>query len=325
MTTHSGIVYRDPNLPDAGVFLDYENMIRPEFRETFGLYEITSIINMLVRSKIREALVPDHTHAKLIEFINRNGFYVRRGSLADYVMALRITEVSVSDPYTEVIVAITRDADILPALHKAKEYSKYVIVIGTHLGEGHSGMSDSLINTSDMFIPAELHQNVKPEKYKIPDKKPFEINRGNAPNTSAVILDLRNRGDDLRTNYKALERRLHELEERYEPGIREVFVPKDFAGDEAQSKMRGQMLSRMNPFSPKPADTDKMFELMRENGFHPVSYSLGTLSTDLIVRGTELLCSSKYSIGRLVIDSHDRYLWELSHLAGERNKEFVLT
>jgi uncharacterized protein (TIGR00288 family) len=303
----TNITHIDQELPDGAVFLDYENIVRREFGGGEILDCITSITDRLVRSKIREAIVPDHTHDKIIEFGNISGFNVKRSSLPDYLMASRITEVSVSDPYVNVIVSITRDSDMLPALYKAKEYGNYVVVIAPAISESVR----SLMKAADIFIPSIANGQVDESLlsgYK-KDTKSRELVHG-IPATSAFLLDLRSQESDVQKDFETLRKKLYNCREKCDAKLWEAFIPKKFVEKSAEKDIHEQ--------------SEKRLVMIRENGFETVSYSMGDLSTELIVRATELLCSPKYVfVKKVLIDSYDNHIRFLYHLGAERGKEVI--
>lgn len=134
------------------VFVDGPNIIRNEFD-----IDLDAFREQLVehgRIKIAKVFLNQYASEKLIEAIVSQGFEPELGlggekdkeSDVDVYMAVNAME-AVHNDSIDAIVLVTRDADFLPVIQKAKEHGKETIVAGLE-----PGFSTALQNAADTVM-----------------------------------------------------------------------------------------------------------------------------------------------------------------------------
>lgn len=138
--------------PGVAVFIDGPNVIRKEF--DLDLDDLRNKIEDFGNIKIGKVFLNQYASEKLIEAIVSQGFEAALGlggekdkeSDVDVYMATNAME-AVHNDAIDVIVVVTRDADFLPVIQKAKEHGKETVVIGMD-----PGFSTALQNAADKVI-----------------------------------------------------------------------------------------------------------------------------------------------------------------------------
>jgi uncharacterized protein (TIGR00288 family) len=128
-----------------GLLVDGPNMLRKEF--SLNLDIVRKIIAEYGDMRVGKVLLNQYASDKLIEAIVNQGFtpVVVAGD-TDVYMAVEAMEL-IYNPNIDVIALMTRDADFLPIISKAKENGKETIVIGAE-----PGFSAALQNSADHAI-----------------------------------------------------------------------------------------------------------------------------------------------------------------------------
>jgi len=133
----------------VALFVDGPNMLRKEFM--VDLRELRKRIQRYGRITIAKVFLNQFAPEKLIEAVINEGFesvmvlaeQEEKQSDIDVSLAVSVMEAVLSKD-VDIIAIATRDADYLPAVQKAKEYGKIVIVLGAE-----PGFSASLRNAAD--------------------------------------------------------------------------------------------------------------------------------------------------------------------------------
>ncbi|MFH1545547.1 MAG: TIGR00288 family NYN domain-containing protein [archaeon] len=127
------------------VFVDGPNILRKELN--INLEEVKRQLSKFGQIKVGKVFLNQYASDKLVEAVVNQGFesIITVGDV-DVSMAVDATE-SIFNPAVDTIAFVTRDADFLPAVVKAKRYGKETIVV---LAEEAS--SASLKNTADHVI-----------------------------------------------------------------------------------------------------------------------------------------------------------------------------
>ncbi|MFB6208612.1 MAG: TIGR00288 family NYN domain-containing protein [Candidatus Nanohaloarchaea archaeon] len=141
--------------PDVAVYVDGPNVIRKEF--DLDLDSLREKVEEFGNIKIGEVFLNQYASEKLIEAIVSQGFEASLGlggekdkeSDVDVYMAVNAMEAVYNDDI-DVIAIVTRDADFLPVIQKAKEKGKETVVIGTD-----PGFSTALQNAADNVLELE--------------------------------------------------------------------------------------------------------------------------------------------------------------------------
>lgn len=130
---------------NIGLLVDGPNILRKEF--SLDLRLIRSIMAEYGNLRIAKVLFNQYASDKLIEAVVNQGFtpLVVAGD-TDVHMAVEAMEL-IYNPNIDIITLMTRDADFLPIINKAKENGKETIVIGVD-----SGFSIALRNSCDKCI-----------------------------------------------------------------------------------------------------------------------------------------------------------------------------
>lgn len=140
------------NEPNVAVFVDGPNVIRKEF--DLDLDALREDIQEFGNIKVGKVFLNQYASQKLIEAIVSQGFEAALGlggekekeSDVDVYMAVNAME-AVHNDNIDVIVLVTRDADFLPVIQKAKEHGKETVIIGME-----PGFSTALQNAADNVL-----------------------------------------------------------------------------------------------------------------------------------------------------------------------------
>ncbi len=133
----------------VAVFVDGPNMIRDEFDVDLNVLRDT--VESLGSLKVAKVFLNQHVSSKLVEAIMSQGFEPELGlggekdreSDVDVYMAVEAMD-AVHNDTLDTVVLVTRDADFLPVIQKAKEHGKRTVVIGID-----NGFSTALQNAAD--------------------------------------------------------------------------------------------------------------------------------------------------------------------------------
>jgi len=130
---------------NIGLLVDGPNMLRKEFSLNLDL--VRKIMAEYGNMRVGKVLLNQYASDKLIEAIVNQGFtpIVVAGD-TDVYMAVEAMEL-IYNPNIDIIALMTRDADFLPIINKAKENGKDTIVIGAE-----PGFSAALQNSADDAI-----------------------------------------------------------------------------------------------------------------------------------------------------------------------------
>ncbi|MBI5681189.1 MAG: TIGR00288 family NYN domain-containing protein [Methanobacterium sp.] len=136
---------RESGGKNIGLLVDGPNMLRKEF--SLNLDIVRKIIAEYGDMRVGKVLLNQYASDKLIEAIVNQGFtpVVVAGD-TDVYMAVEAMEL-IYNPNIDVVALMTRDADFLPIISKAKENGKETIVIGAE-----PGFSAALQNSADHSI-----------------------------------------------------------------------------------------------------------------------------------------------------------------------------
>ncbi len=139
---------------NLAIFIDGPNIIRKEFE--INLDQLRERIKKIGKIKIAKVFLNQFASEKLIEAIISQGFEPALGlgekdaeSDVDVYMATNVME-AIYNHEIDTIVLVTRDADFLPVVMKAKERGKEVIIVGIE-----PGFSTALRNAADEVILLE--------------------------------------------------------------------------------------------------------------------------------------------------------------------------
>ena len=130
---------------NIGLLVDGPNMLRKEFSLNLDL--VRKILSEYGNMRVGKVLLNQYASDKLIEAIVNQGFtpIVVAGD-TDVYMAVEAMEL-IYNPNIDIIALMTRDADFLPIINKAKENGKNTLVIGAE-----PGFSAALQNSADHAI-----------------------------------------------------------------------------------------------------------------------------------------------------------------------------
>jgi len=139
------IMKKSSNQKNIGLLVDGPNMLRKEFN--LDLESIRELMSEHGRMRVGKVLLNQYASDKLIEAIVNQGFtpIVVAGD-TDVHLAMEAMEL-IYNPNIDILALMTRNADYLPLLNKAKENGKETIVIGAE-----PGFSVALKNTTDSSI-----------------------------------------------------------------------------------------------------------------------------------------------------------------------------
>ena len=137
---------------NVAIFVDGPNMLRKEFMIDLG--EVRRISRKFGRIAIAKVFINQYAPEKLIEAVINEGFEcnmvlgekadMETSADVDVSMATSAVEAIITKDIDTVVI-VTRDADFLPVIQKAKEYGKRTVVIGAD-----AGFSASLQNAADL-------------------------------------------------------------------------------------------------------------------------------------------------------------------------------
>jgi uncharacterized protein (TIGR00288 family) len=141
--------------PSVAVYVDGPNVIRKQF--DLDLDSLREDISEFGEIKIGKVFLNQYASEKLIEAIVSQGFEAALGlggekdkeSDVDVYMAVNAMD-AVYNENIDVIVLVTRDADFLPVIQKAKENGKETVVVGME-----PGFSTALQNAADNVLELE--------------------------------------------------------------------------------------------------------------------------------------------------------------------------
>ena len=141
--------------PNVAVFVDGPNVIRKEF--DLDLDALREQVSEYGTIKVGKVFLNQYASEKLIEAIVSQGFEAALGlggekdkeSDVDVYMAVNAMEAVFNDSI-DVIVLVTRDADFLPVIQKAKENGKETVIMGMS-----PGFSTALKNAADQVVDLE--------------------------------------------------------------------------------------------------------------------------------------------------------------------------
>ena len=151
------------------LLIDGPNMLRKEFN--IDLDKIREVLDEFGSIIIGRVYLNQYASDKLIEAIANQGFEPRiSAGDVDVEMAVEGTELIFNDNI-DTIVYMTRDADFLPAIRKAKEHGKKIIVIGAE-----PGFSTAIQNIADHVIKIEEEFELDREKLEKKKEKRHEDN-----------------------------------------------------------------------------------------------------------------------------------------------------
>ncbi|WP_292460638.1 TIGR00288 family NYN domain-containing protein [Methanothermococcus sp.] len=144
------------------LLVDGPNMLRKEFN--IDLDKIREVLDEFGSIVIGRVYLNQYASDKLIEAIANQGFEPRiSAGDVDVEMAVEGTEL-VFNNNIDTIVYMTRDADFLPAIRKAKEHGKKIIVIGAE-----PGFSTAIQNIADHVI--KIEEDFELDREKLEQKK----------------------------------------------------------------------------------------------------------------------------------------------------------
>ena len=144
------------------LLIDGPNMLRKEFN--IDLDKIREVLDEFGSIVIGRVYLNQYASDKLIEAIANQGFEPRiSAGDVDVEMAVEGTEL-IFNNNIDTIVYMTRDADFLPAIRKAKEHGKKIIVIGAE-----PGFSTAIQNIADHVI--KIEEDFELDREKLEQKK----------------------------------------------------------------------------------------------------------------------------------------------------------
>lgn len=145
---------------NIGLIVDGPNMLRKEFNLNLEL--VRKIVGKCGNIRVSKVLLNQYASDKLIEAIVNQGFspIVVVGD-TDVHMAVEAMELIYNDNI-DVIAIMTRDADFLPIINKAKENGKETIVVGIEPGFGvalkNAADRSIILNSEDESFQIEENQ-----------------------------------------------------------------------------------------------------------------------------------------------------------------------
>lgn len=147
------------------LLIDGPNMLRKEFN--VDLDKVRDALEQFGDIVVGRVYLNQYASDKLIEAIANQGFEPRiSAGDVDVEMAVEGTEL-IFNKNIDTIVYMTRDADFLPAIRKAKERGKQIIVVGAE-----PGFSTAIQNIADHVIRVE--EDFELDKEKLEQKKEIE-------------------------------------------------------------------------------------------------------------------------------------------------------
>ncbi|HIP84579.1 MAG TPA: TIGR00288 family NYN domain-containing protein [Methanothermococcus okinawensis] len=152
------------------LLIDGPNMLRKEFN--IDLDKIREVLSKFGKIVIGRVYLNQYASDKLIEAITNQGFEpkVTAGDV-DVEMAVEGTEL-IFNKNIDTIAYMTRDADFLPAMRKAKEHGKKIIVIGAEPGFSLAiqNIADHVIKIEDDFT-FDREKVVKKKEKKVSEEE----------------------------------------------------------------------------------------------------------------------------------------------------------
>ncbi len=135
---------------NVGIFVDGPNMLRKEFMIDLG--EVRRVARKFGKVSIAKVFINQFAPEKLIEAVINEGFecimvlgQMSEDKSTDVDVSLATSAVdSIITKNIDTLVIVTRDADFLPVMQKAKEHGKSVVIIASE-----PGLSVSLKNAAD--------------------------------------------------------------------------------------------------------------------------------------------------------------------------------
>ncbi|MEM4366956.1 MAG: NYN domain-containing protein [Candidatus Anstonellales archaeon] len=118
----------------VAIFVDGPNSIRKG--STIDVKMVRDFAAKYGDITLARVYLDQHASEKLIEAMVNQGFKVEVTSGdVDVTLAVDVADTVAKDK-ADIIFLVTRDIDFVPAIIKAKEYGKKVIIIGTEIGFG---------------------------------------------------------------------------------------------------------------------------------------------------------------------------------------------
>jgi uncharacterized protein (TIGR00288 family) len=135
---------------NVALFIDGPNMIRKEF--DINLDKLREKVESYGRIIVAKVFLNQFASEKLIEAIANQGFEPvialggesQEEGKSDVDVCMAVAAMEAVHKGIDTIVLVTRDADFLPLVQKAKEYGTEVVVIGKE-----PGFSTALKNSAD--------------------------------------------------------------------------------------------------------------------------------------------------------------------------------
>lgn len=134
--------------PKVALFVDGPNMIRKEF--SLDLSDLRTRVEKYGRIVIAKVFLNQFASEKLIEAVANEGFETvialgdpEQKTDVDVPVAVHAME-SIFSPQIDIIALVSRDADFLPLLQKAKEHGKVTVLVSAA-----SGLATSLKHAAD--------------------------------------------------------------------------------------------------------------------------------------------------------------------------------
>lgn len=134
----------------VGLFVDGPNILRKQFE--VDLDELREKVSKYGRITNAKVFLNQFASEKLIEAVASQGFEPvislggeqEEGGRSDIDVSMAVNAVEALEPGLDVMVLVTRDADFLPVIQKAKKVGVRVIVMGMN-----PGFSTALKNAAD--------------------------------------------------------------------------------------------------------------------------------------------------------------------------------
>ncbi len=134
--------------PSIALFVDGPNMIRKEF--SIDLSELRNRVEKYGRIVIGKVFLNQFASEKLIEAVSNEGFETvialgdpEQKTDVDVPVTVHAME-AINNPDIQIIALVSRDADFLSLVLKAKERGKKVVLVAAN-----SGLATSLRNAAD--------------------------------------------------------------------------------------------------------------------------------------------------------------------------------
>jgi len=129
----------------VALLIDGPNIMRKEFNVDLG--EVRKKALKLGELKVSKVFLNQFAKEKLIEAVATQGFepVMSISEDVDVDLAVEAMEV-IHDPHIDILVLVTRDADYLSVIRRAKAYNKTVVIFGVQ-----PGFSVALKNAADSY------------------------------------------------------------------------------------------------------------------------------------------------------------------------------